>query len=296
LVRHARARGAEVREGFHVEEVLPPDARGLPGVRGRERASGRRQEVRSRVVIAADGLHSVVARRLGLLVPWRGGPRKIALVAHLRGVGALDAYGEMHVLPGGAYCGIAPLGDGLANVAVVVDEREAPRIKGRRAAYFLDHLARYPALAGRLCGAAIARDVLAVGPLAFRARRYVAGPFALAGDATGFYDPFTGEGIYRAMRAAELLARTVDRALAAPPAALAQHLQAYEPLHRREFAAKRLVEIVVHEVISRPWLFDHVAARLARRKVLADTLVGVTGDFVPPSAVLRPGYLARLIL
>jgi hypothetical protein len=98
------------------------------------------------------------------------------------------------------------------------------------------------------------------------------------------------------MRAAELLAQTVDGALAAPTAAgLARHLRRYDSLYRREFAGKRLVEVVVHEVISRPWLFDHVAERLARRKVLADTLIGVTGDFVGPWAVLKPSYLARLI-
>jgi len=296
LVRHARTQGATVREGFTVQDVLPADERGLVGVRGRDNDGGP-LELRCRVLIAADGLHSVVARRLDLMRPWRFGPRKIALVAHLADVGGLDDYGEMHVLPDGAYCGLAPLGGGVTNVAAVVDATEGQYIKGRREAYFMEHLARYPALRGRLVGAQITRPVLAIGPLAFRVRRRVAGQALLVGDATGFYDPFTGEGIYRAMRAAELAAEVIHAALAQPDqASLIRALATYEQRYRREFAGKRLVEIIVHAVISRPWLFDRVASRLAQRKTLADTLVGVTGDFVSPWAVLKPTYLARLLL
>ena len=50
-------------------------------------------------------------------------------------------------------------------------------------------------------------------------------------------------------------------------------------------------------VISLPYHHPfNVASRLAQRKTLADTLVGVTGDFVSPWAVLKPTYLARLLL
>jgi hypothetical protein len=41
---------------------------------------------------------------------------------------------------------------------------------------------------------------------------------------------------------------------------------------------------------------NHVAAQLSRRKSMADTLLGVTGDFLPTSAVLNPRYLARLVI
>jgi len=48
-------------------------------------------------------------------------------------------------------------------------------------------------------------------------------------------------------------------------------------------------------VVARPALLDHVAARLARRPALADLLVGVTGDFVPPLTLARPAVAWRLV-
>jgi hypothetical protein len=45
-----------------------------------------------------------------------------------------------------------------------------------------------------------------------------------------------------------------------------------------------------------PRLFDHAVARLGRTPGMADTMIGVTGDFVPARAVLNPAFLARMIL
>jgi flavin-dependent dehydrogenase len=115
------------------------------------------------------------------------------------------------------------------------------------------------------------------------------------GDAADFFDPFTGEGIYAALRGGELLVPHLLDALADPARGDAA-LAAYERERRRAFRAKWLVERLVGAAVGLPPLLDHAARALARRKDMADLLVGVTGDFVPPREVLRPGYLLRLLL
>jgi menaquinone-9 beta-reductase len=54
------------------------------------------------------------------------------------------------------------------------------------------------------------------------------------------------------------------------------------------------VEGIIQAAVQVPPLMDHVALVLSRDKPMADTVVGVTGDFLPASAVLRPGFLLRL--
>ena len=123
LLARARAEGVAVREGFRVGDLLREGDR-VVGVRGRARGRRDEEELRAAVTVGADGLHSVVARRLGVGRRTRR-PRRLALVTHMAGVARLGDYGEMHVRPG-EYAGIAPLGGDLANVAVVVPLERGP--------------------------------------------------------------------------------------------------------------------------------------------------------------------------
>lgn len=292
LLAQARTAGVTVREGLRVGDLLRDGDR-VVGVRGWQRGQRQGEDLRATITVGADGLHSVVAQRLGLTRPVTH-LRRLAFVTHMDGIARLGDYGEMHV---GAhnYVGIAPLGHGRANVALVVPLERGPQLKGQRDAYFLSALRSFPTLADRLSGARLTKPLLAVGPLAFRARRYSAHGALLLGDAARFYDPFTGEGIYRALAGGELASATIDDALTAGDTS-ARFLARFDRQCRAAFNGKYLVEQIVQEIIGRPHLFNYVARRLARRPDLADTLVGVTGDFLPPSAVLNPRYLARLFI
>lgn len=304
LIEQARREGAEVLEGtrlqtFQIERVGSAETSvslTLQEAHARTAAEGTKT-LHARLLVAADGVHSIIARRLGVQ-QMSVRQRKIALVTHMRGIADLGVYGEMHV-GRTSYAGLAPLeppeiGD-LCNVAIVVDEREAPQLAGKTDAFFDARLREFPALAGRLEGARRTKPLLAISRLAVRARRYSADGVMLVGDATSFYDPFTGEGIYRALRGAELLAEVAGAALVSGDCTAAR-LSAYDRQHRREFAGKRTVEQIVQILISRPALFDHVTKRLASKKRLADTIVGVTGDFLPPINVLSPVFLAQVLI
>jgi flavin-dependent dehydrogenase len=254
---------------------------------------GRVDELRASIVVGADGVRSVVARRLNALEARRGMER-IALVGHLAGISGLSTLGEMHLGLDG-YCGVAPLGDGVANVAMVVHQSAAPCLRGRVEAFFWEELARLPHLAARVRQAQVVRPLMAIGPLSYRARRLSTHGALLVGDAGGFYDPFTGQGVYRALVSAAIAADVAGAALAAGDVSAAR-LAAYDRRRRAAFRGNHAVEWLVQKFIDRPALFGRAARCLAAHTEMADTLLGVTGDIVPPRRVLSPWFLGRLLL
>ena len=291
LVRAAVGSGATLLERTRIEELCTAGW-AIDGVVVRDR-EGRRRRIRARLTVGADGLRSTVARSLG---PRRHGrPRRIAFVAHLEGVNGMSRSAEMHVGAGG-YVGLNPIGGERTNVALVVSAARAAAARGRAEEFFLESLERFPSVARRVAGARVARRVLTTGPFAAWSGRVTADGAALVGDAADFFDPFTGEGIYSALRGAELLAETAIEALDRPGAATARRLAGYRRARRRAFAGKWAIERLVGYGMAFPRLFDRAVGRLGRRAGMADTFVGVTGDFVPPGAVLNPIFLARMVL
>ncbi|MBC7895020.1 MAG: hypothetical protein H7066_06390, partial [Cytophagaceae bacterium] len=73
-------------------------------------------------------------------------------------------------------------------------------------------------------------------------------------------------------------------------------LEAWERTRRDEFRGKWRVERLIGTAVGLPGLFNHAARSLARQRDMADLLVGVAGDFVPPARVLRPGFFLRLLV
>jgi flavin-dependent dehydrogenase len=286
LAEAAIRRGATFRE----RTVLETFRAGPSGVAAVVRSGRNRETVRAAVLVGADGLHSRVARALG--VARRAGRPRVAFVARAEGVAGLSDVGEMHVVPGG-YVGLADVGGGVTNIAAVVDRRALPR--GRDARTRLDALLdRVPAVRGRLAAARFVTPVLSVGPFGRRTVRATGDAVALVGDAADFYDPFTGEGIYAALRGAELLAPRLQDAVTRGTLRAAD-LAPYDRDRRRTFGGKWRIERAIGAVVACPALLDHVAARLARRPRLADLLVGVTGDFIAPRRLIRPAVAWHLI-
>jgi flavin-dependent dehydrogenase len=201
----------------------------------------------------------------------------------------------MHVERGVGYVGLAAVDEGLTNVAMVVPRSAAAAVSADRTAFFEQWLRDRPQLAPRVAGAKRVSPVLATGPFASHARRAWAPGAALVGDAADFFDPFTGEGIYAALRGGELLAPFALQALGASTAREADAaLAAYDAARRREFRGKWIVERLIGAAVGYAPAINHFARTLEARKDMADLLVGVTGDFVPASEVLRASYLLNL--
>ncbi len=289
LLERAKAAGVVVDERAHVREIMRENGHVVGVV---ATIGGTRECIRASLVIGADGHHSAVSRALGLDVSYRW-PRKTGLVAHYRGVAGLDLFGEMHVAHH-AYVGLAPLENGVTNVAVVTNVRAVEARTGSIEEFFNEAVRSIPAVARRLDGADRIGGIRGVGPMARRARRTTGDGYLLVGDAASFLDPFIGDGIYEALRGAQLAAPVASRALKAGDTT-ADALEPYRIECQRAFTAKRQVCWIVQGFISAPPLMNYVTERLSRREELGLTLSGVIGNLRPAADALSPIFLARLL-
>ncbi|HEV2750512.1 MAG TPA: NAD(P)/FAD-dependent oxidoreductase [Gemmatimonadales bacterium] len=293
LVAAAARAGAVVREEVMVDDLIW-EGGAVAGVVARS-ADGTHETCRARVTVGADGLRSVVARRLDLVRT--APPRRVAFTAHVTDVAGVDGMGELHVSNRG-YVGLGPVGDGITTAALVVPVRRLRQ--GHRPDFFAE-LDRFPGLAGRFDRRRLVRSVLATGPFGQWSRTAVApgGGALLVGDAADFFDPFTGQGIHAALRGAELAVDCIVPALAVGGSAgrpiPAARLRGYTHARRCAFLGKWLLERLIGVGVGWPALTDRVVSRLARRPALADLLVSAAGNTVPVRRVLAPSVLAQLI-
>src|SRR5262249_42725768 len=260
LVDRARAAGATVVEGLRVTDITRRGRDQSPVVQ--TLAQGRKGDINARFVIGADGLRSIVAKRLGLAKSLRW-PRRLALVTHYAGVADIGEHGEMHVERDG-YVGIADVGNGLTTVALVVPASRSREISGDRAAFLYRWLMSKPHLAPRFANADRATPVVATGPFASHARRAWSPGAALVGDAADFFDPFTGEGIYSALRGGEMLASAVRAALeASSEREVDESFASYDRARTREFRGKWIVERAIGAVVGAAPLINRAAKSLS---------------------------------
>lgn len=154
--------------------------------------------LRARWLVAADGLHSPLRRSLGLGTDARAAPR-YGLRRHYA-VPSWSPYVEVHWAPHGeAY--VTPIGPELVGIALLTTRR-AP---------FDTQLEQFPELAKRLLPDAAVTTVRGAGPLRQKARTRIHGRVLLVGDAAGYIDALTGEGISLALTGAEALVDNVRR-------------------------------------------------------------------------------------
>lgn len=214
LLRRAREVGVEVVQGFEVvEHVREP---------GAIRAVGRDGDVAARVLVAADGLASPTRRREGLDAPARRHPR-FGVRRHLAVPPWADAV-EVH-FGARAEAYVTPAGARRVGIAILFEQGEPGRFEAL--------IARFPALAGLVAAAEPDSAVRGAGPFDRRATARVADRLVLLGDAAGFVDAVTGEGVSLALRCARELAAMLPEALAR--GAGVDALRPYEEVWRRHF-------------------------------------------------------------
>jgi flavin-dependent dehydrogenase len=212
---------------------------------------GAKTRVTARVVIAADGRHSRVARSVGLgRFPAR--PRRWAVGGYFTDVAGLTMSGEMHVRLR-HYIGVAPLPGGLANACVVTSDRSR---LGNPEALLLGALRGDPELRGRFQDARLTAPPAMLGPLALDASAAGVPGLLLAGDAAGFIDPMTGDGLRFAIRGAELAAHAALDVL--DTGCADAHLRLGEK-RAREFRAKWAFNRGLRRLVESPSAV-HVAA------------------------------------
>jgi flavin-dependent dehydrogenase len=264
----------------------------VAGVVVRDHA-GQQHCVQARLTVGADGLRSAVARRIGRRT--HNTPRRVAFVAHVARVQGMGPSAELH-FRASAYMGLNQIGHDQTNVAVVVPAERAAGARKGVDRFYAETLGEFPGVRERVEAGEVVRPILATGPFAAWSSRVIAPGALLVGDAADFFDPVTGDGIYSALRGAELVAETAAAALSRPGAISVDRLVAYRGMRRRVFAGKWMLERMIDCALRFPRLFNRGVAGLGRRESMAHTVIGVAGGFVPPREILNPIFLARMVL
>ncbi|MEU9087813.1 NAD(P)/FAD-dependent oxidoreductase [Streptomyces sp. NPDC048357] len=206
LVDAAARAGAEVREGFTVEElVVEGDA--VTGIRGHG-AGGKSVTEYARVVVGADGAHSLVARSVGAAAYEEKPKLQCSYYAYWTGL-PMDGRFETYVRPDRAFAAW-PTNDGLTVVICGVPMRDFKANRTDVEAGYRATLALVPSFAERVASARRVERLVGTAVPNFLRRPYGPG-WALVGDAGYLKDFITAQGIQDAFRDAELCVRALDR-------------------------------------------------------------------------------------
>jgi flavin-dependent dehydrogenase len=232
------------------------------------RYAGRECVYPSRLIIAADGRASRIGASLGLSAFARR-PRRWAFGAYFDGVTGTTTHGEMHVRPNG-YVGIAPLPGGIANVCCVRDLGDV----SRGGDVLADAISRDEHLRRRFTRATRVSGISVLGPLAVDARGAGCPGLLLAGDAAGFVDPMTGDGLRFAVRGGMLAAEYALRELAI---GVPQHAELHLA-RRREFAAKWRVNRALRALVASPRGVALAARASVHWSAPVRALITIAGD------------------
>jgi menaquinone-9 beta-reductase len=273
LIDRAVEAGAQLHEEVVIRDVAIGDGR-VTGLI----ASGRHGQALThpaRIVIAADGRRSAIAIGRGLSRQPRR-PRRWAIGGYFSGVAGVTSLGEMHVRRG-HYIGVAPVPGGLANACLVV-----PHVRGdlplAQPAEALDRcLKSDPELAARFADARPIASPTMLGPMAVDTTMVGEPGLLLAGDAAGFIDPITGDGLTFALIGAELAAAIVKKVFEGSLPIERAHLELAER-RRQRFQSKWRFNRALRGLVSSPAGVNAAAATARVWPSLFGGIIRFAGD------------------
>jgi 2-polyprenyl-6-methoxyphenol hydroxylase-like FAD-dependent oxidoreductase len=287
LVEAASGSGATVETGFAVEGLLF-DAGKVVGIAGRTE-DGRRIREHARVVVGADGLHSVVARAVEAGVYDDRGAFQCAYYTYWHGVPTIGFDG--FVGNGSNVAGI-PTSDDITCIPALWPVARFKEVRADVEAHYLAALDQTPLGAPVRAGTRAERwHGMAALPNFFRTP---VGPgWALVGDAGYYQDPITGHGITNAFRDAELLAAAIGQGLAGDTpmdVALAQFHRA------RDEAARPMFELTCTFASGPPSPEVQALLRALEGNPRAtDQFFGMLAGTVHPDAFFAPDNVAAIM-
>ncbi len=251
------------------------------------------QMLRGRFVVGADGPRSVIRHGLGLDggAPTSG---RYALRQHFRlrvGAAVPDRV-EVHVGDGHELY-VTPVADDVVGVAALCEKRVMGAGEGKPADRLWSLIARCVPLAQRLEGCAPDGAALTCGPLRVKSRGVWRGRCVLVGDAAGYVDAITGEGMSLALKTAMLAADAIADVVAG--GSLSRCFERYRQRRMQAFRDHAILTLGLVELARHPVFAKRTIARLARDPALFTRLLAVNNG-TRPLLSLGLGDLAKLAL
>ena len=277
LVRHAVDAGVQFEPSVAVRSAIVDSAGRRTAVVGLEAGESRAPiRIDARITIAADGRRSTIGFGLGVARhPPR--PRRWAIGAYYEGVAASasgPAFGEMHIRSE-RYVGVAPVPGGLTNVCLVRPSSGGDDGLRDPAALLASTVAREAALADRFANARMVAPPAVLGPLAIDTAVPELDGLLFAGDAAGFIDPMTGDGLRFAIRGGVLAAEAALQALAHGWHGVHRGLAS---ARRREFAGKQRFNRVLRSLVASPLAVAAASAGARLAPPILRAVVARAGD------------------
>ena len=288
FVEQVKQVGVEVREQHKVTDFLFAEGR-VTGVRGWDE-NKTSFTLKAPLVIDAGGRNALSLKKMDLKKE-SAENTKIAMAAHWQGAKIADDYCYMHISRPG-YTGISSVGKDRSNLVLVVNRQSMHGEKPDT--FYLDAVMQNCHRRKILQDAERIESVRAIESLAFSVKPVTCGGLLLVGDAMGFIDPFTGEGIYLSLRSSEIAVEVADKAFKKMDWSN-EVLKDYEVRRKQEFDKKFLLSRIFQKLIYSRFFCDRVVRALQRKPELAETLVGVIGDLSPAQTAVSLKFLLRLM-
>lgn len=251
------------------------------------RPDGTKLTCHARWVVGADGVHSRVARDLGVqrAIEWL---EQFALVTHFDGVAPKDT-AEVHLLRGGFFA--ATTVDEASFSLNLVLPKQALKQRGDRSwdDFAASYMALTPHLQERLRDATRTRPWRGIGPFAYRTTTQTVPGAALVGDAAGYVDPLTGEGIYFALFGAHALGTAIKATLHDPNQEVAA-MSTYCKTRSRELNARLCGTKALQRGLRSPWVVRRFLGALTKWPAIADLVVTLGGDTIHPRQLWQPSF------
>ncbi|MFK7925297.1 MAG: geranylgeranyl reductase family protein [Bacteroidia bacterium] len=288
----------EVRKRQHCELFEGDALRTLSYIDDGVLLQTEKRTIKAKLVIGADGAHSVVNKQLGQIkvekAHYSGGIR-----AYFEGVTDFheENFIELHYLKGllPGYFWIFPLADGWANVGLGMLSRDLSRLKVNLRQRLDEIVAEHPQIAPRFTNATQIGKTLGFGlPLGSKKRPISGDRYLLVGDAASLIDPFTGEGIGNAMLSGKIAA---EKALLAFEAAdlSAAGLAQYDDAVWKKMWRELQLSHQMQKLVNYPWLFNFVVNKANKNSSIQTMLTMMFENLDIRKELKKPSFYWRLL-
>lgn len=231
-------------------------------------------------VIGADGRQSKTARYLGLDHHTIMDEKRVAVHCYLKALKPLERKGEMHIFGDGSYIGVNPISHDEVNVSIVLSANVLQQHSDAKAAlnYYLTHSKRLSEIFAQVTN----EEVRTAFPLGRKAGAIASARGCLIGDAAGFIDPLTGEGMTSALKTVKILVEELSQNTTVPAAFLI-----YARRRVQEFQEKESLNHAFQKIIRSTTLCNLIALILSRSERLRNTFIGVIGNVYTPKGAIK---------